>query len=141
MNFNSEIDLNLPSPISITIVSPGQSQDMCPYCDLSFSDVESLNLHLNLKKIYEAQCEKCLKLFTTVKGMKRHYGRQHVKKRPHRCRVCSKRFRSKYSLRFHVIKVHEKKSRPQCSLCFKVFYNSFSLSRHRAVCKGLENQN
>lgn len=138
MKYNSGINLHLPSPVSISIVSHGQGQDMCPSCELSFADEESLNLHLNLVKHFQAQCGKCLKFFTTEKGMKRHYGRKHVKNRPSRCRVCYKRFRNKYSLRFHIIKVHEKKSRPQCKVCLKVYYNIFSLTRHGAVCKGLE---
>lgn len=140
MKFNSKHDPKLPSPVYISIVLSGKGQAMCPNCELSFNDVGSLSLHLRLERNYESQCEKCLKVFTSVIGMKKHFGRKHVKIRPSRCRICFKRFRNKYALKFHVLQVHEKQSRQVCEMCLKDFYNKFSLARHRTVCKGLENR-
>ena len=132
-------DCLLPSPDFLDSNMTSQNQPKCPQCKLCFNDTNSLNLHLFFEKQAGFQCSKCLKTYTSEKGMKQHYGKKHEKLRPSRCRICTKRFRNKYALKFHVLQVHEKKSREKCEFCFKIYYNKYSLNRHMSVCKSKSN--
>ena len=109
----------------------------CQTCGLGFQNVFDLRMHLLVDIEGSVICDECNQIFSTLKGMKQHYGKIHAKNRPSRCSVCKKRFRNKYALKFHFKQVHEQSTRQICTGCKIEVYNSYSLKRHQKKCKAM----
>jgi DNA-directed RNA polymerase subunit RPC12/RpoP len=127
------ISSNIPSPIDLSLSSILLDGHLCDNCGLSFTSLSDLETHLT-KKEKPVQCSLCNENFSTILGMKKHYGKIHEKYRPSRCNQCKKRFRNKYAAKRHILQVHQETSRISCDKCGKILYNKFSLSRHYKIC-------
>jgi DNA-directed RNA polymerase subunit RPC12/RpoP len=125
---------SLPHMISLFASETRSTGHKCQNCNLCFDSAVSLKTHHDLT-LKPFTCSACGDRFSTVIGMKKHYGKLHAKYRPSRCALCKKRFRNKYAAKRHLLQVHQELSRISCEKCGKVLYNRFSLSRHVKVCE------
>ena len=135
MNEESENIRLLPPPVFIKCSYEKYRSFHCNSCGLGFKEVNDLRNHLLTTSLEKAICPICSHVFSTVKGMKQHYGKLHSSHRPSRCAACRKRFRNKYALKFHVKQVHEQSTREQCPNCLRFMYNQYSLNRHLKKCR------
>lgn len=124
----------IPSPVNLQLCTLSNDGHTCSRCGLVFKLLEELKLHEIISN-KSVKCSACNEHFTTIIGMKKHYGKVHAKYRPSRCNLCKKRFRNKYAAKRHLLQVHEEASRISCEHCGKILYNKFSLSRHSNICK------
>ena len=128
-------DQLLPSPLKIKCSLEKYRTFQCKFCGLGFKEINDLRNHLITTFEKTSICPTCNNVFSTVKGMKQHYGKLHSSHRPARCSQCKKRYRNKYALKFHIKQVHEQSTREECPNCFHSFYNDYSLKRHLKICK------
>lgn len=135
MSQMSECDRLLPPPVFVKSSYEKYRTFQCTHCTLGFKFVNDLRNHQLTTFQHKATCPICNHVFSTVKGMKQHYGKLHSCHRPSRCTECRKRFRNKYALKFHIKQVHEKSTREECPKCLKFMYNNYSLKRHMKVCR------
>ena len=123
----------LPKPLDPLITDSVNTGFKCESCLLVFMKDEDLKFHCSTER-KKFPCGMCSILFSTLKGMRQHYGKKHAKSRPYRCALCSKRFRNIYAARIHKQQVHFHKSRQNCELCGKRVFNKYSLIRHLRIC-------
>ena len=128
----------LPAPCFFEYSYEKYKTFKCNLCGLGFKIANDLRIHQQSTFEEKTNCLTCNQVFSTVKGMKQHYGKVHSKNRPSRCIACRKRFRNKYALKFHVLQVHDKTTREDCPHCHRSMYNNYSLNRHLKICKNLD---
>ena len=134
----SSSDQMLPPPIIIKCSYEKYRTFQCNLCGIGFKEINDLRNHLLTTYEQSSTCPGCGNVFSTVKGMKQHYGKLHSSHRPSRCSECRKRFRNKYALKFHIKQVHERSTREECPKCFRFLYNNYSLKRHLKICKNVQ---
>ena len=129
----------LPKPFDPLLAGFDALGFKCETCSLSFARNEDLYSHqATEKKRYP--CTTCFILFSSLKGMRQHFGKRHEKSRPYRCVLCSKRFRNIYASRIHKQQVHFHKSRQVCNYCGKRVFNKYSLIRHLRICSNYQKE-
>jgi uncharacterized C2H2 Zn-finger protein len=118
------------------IVSEGYKRHKCPNCTLAFKYFSDLRSHLLIGTSKIHACPECDQYFSSLKGMKQHFGKVHQKTRSSRCHLCKRKYCNKYSLKNHVVQVHSGLGRVMCPDCDKDYYNQYSLIRHSQSCRG-----
>ena len=142
MSERSEVESSIPSPIYLICSDKKYKTHKCSECGLCFRNITDLRLHMFSGQKESQICPGCNQIFSSVKGMKQHFGKMHAKLKPARCHICKKRYRNKYALKFHIQQVHDKIARESCPICLVEMYNSYSVQRHLKICKGrIEEEN
>ena len=79
---------------------------------------ETEDVNFNLEKQLSYQCQKCEKVFSSIKSPKSHKDSVHSQS-VHKCNICDKTFSSHYNLNKHVRVVHDKLKKKLCQSCGK----------------------
>lgn len=136
MTESSEGNSLIPSAVHLVSSEFKYKTHKCSKCGLGFKNITDLRLHMFSGQKESKICSGCNQIFSSVKGMRQHYGKIHAKLKPARCHICKKRYRNKYALKFHIEQVHDKSARESCPLCQVEMYNNYSVQRHLKICRG-----
>eukprot|EP00088_Acartia_fossae_P020378 TRINITY_DN2197_c0_g1_i1.p1 TRINITY_DN2197_c0_g1~~TRINITY_DN2197_c0_g1_i1.p1 ORF type:complete len:669 (-),score=141.23 TRINITY_DN2197_c0_g1_i1:8-1912(-) len=93
--------------------------------------LESLDQQVVNKKKFE--CDRCKKLFSTKKVLKRHY-RIHTGDKPYTCEFCNKSFGAPSNLSEHRT-LHTGRMAYSCNVCGNKFRLWSTLNKHRVKCE------
>ena len=78
----------------------GEKPFACETCDIKFSQKYNLATHSDIVQSQAFKCDICLKVFTCISHLIRHY-RTHTGEKSFACQVCDKKFTQKYDLATH----------------------------------------
>ena len=130
-----EVNSSIPSPVHLVSSEQKYKTHKCSKCSIGFKNITDLRLHIFSGQKESQICSRCNQIFSSVKGMRQHYGKIHAKLKPARCHICKKRCRNNYALKFHIQQVHDKSARESCPICQVEMYNNYSVQRHLKICK------
>ncbi|CAG9331967.1 unnamed protein product [Blepharisma stoltei] len=151
--------MKLPMPKDILLSTQSITELTCNICNLSFISPCDFKLHKlgTLEQVsskakveetepipllshrHKFECDKCLKIFSSEKGLHQHEGKIHnFSKRSFKCPICDKKFRDNSALKFHTRQVHEKSTRVSCNECKQTFYSKYVLEKHSQRCPAQE---
>ena len=101
-------------------------------CGKTFASSRKLCYHEKMCKtcgfMVKYRCEKCCKLFSTVKCLKQHQ-LVHSDVRKFKCHICDKSFKRKDHLNKHELS-HSKERKFKCGICEKAFTQSGNRNIH-----------
>ena len=104
--------------------------EKCSYCDKIFQFACNRLAHEH-KHIKKYACDKCGKIFSTKKDIKRHE-RVHSGEKPYECTTCGKKFAQQTQVKSHT-RVHTGETPYQCFKCGKNFKFLSSRDNHKCV--------
>lgn len=101
----------------------------CPICPKTFSQANSLNIHIKTHSSEKAHCcSYCGKRFSRADLLKSHK-RTHTGERPYSCNICTKTYAHPSQLRIHK-RIHTGEKPYSCSHCAKRFNEHNQLKVH-----------
>lgn len=111
-----------------------QKPVICKVCQGEFPGKERLQQHINSAHadIYTFPCKFCEKRFTDKYYLKMHVDSIHERKSC-KCKICGMELSTVCGLRIHYNRIHLKKKPHACDICKKRFYRPYELKRHQRV--------
>ncbi|XP_026748410.2 zinc finger protein OZF-like [Galleria mellonella] len=107
----------------------------CTYCTTSFTNKESLELHLESHKTEKKhQCKICSKSFYMQSTLTDHM-RTHTGEKPYLCSICGKGFSQNNNLQQHVMR-HQGHKPFKCEDCERSFVTKGELQAHKRKHSG-----
>lgn len=116
------------------------SQNLCPYCKVTYKDSDELEKHIDLVHVPERPhfCLICGFRFKEKSKLERHF-KIHLNDRQFECQTCGRKFLEKFSLTKHE-KLHLGEEKPLKCLCGSGFRNETALNIHKYTCHILKVQ-
>lgn len=107
-SFGAFLKCNLASHMAKHVDRQFREQINCPYCQSTFTRIESLKNHIKIEHSLPVQMLKCFcgKEFNLKHKLTTHIKRTHNNTRNHACTNCDKRFFTPKELKVHILKQH-----------------------------------
>ena len=112
----------------------------CERCGKIFTSQRNLRKHI--ESVHEGKrnfsCGHCDKKYAQSKDLSSHISRIHQNQQHNKCPHCDINFASKHILQKHIEVLHDKKKPFTCNNCDKTFGAKLGLQRHAKNCNNLK---